>query len=143
MRSPQYPSFEREVVHPIMGKVAVTLTRAFERHLSQESKDASTTVSCRHPFIFAKLIIVRPPSSIVQHLKPFPSSIPSIRLNTPTTPLFPPHFQYRKGDRSRRPSIVASHQWKSSDPNLMGERDEIGIRGDWNGPKWDCRGWVV
>lgn len=44
-RSPQYPSFEREVVHPIMGKVAVTLTKAFERHLAEETRDVTTTVS--------------------------------------------------------------------------------------------------
>jgi hypothetical protein len=57
LRSPQYPSFEREVVHPIMGKVAVTLTRAFERHLAEEISDAATTVSCFTPYMNAQLMM--------------------------------------------------------------------------------------
>jgi hypothetical protein len=143
LRSPQYPSFEREVVHPIMGKVAVTLTRAFERHLSEDSKDASTTVSCRTPSIFAELMIVRPPSSFIQYHQHLPSSIPSISPNSSTTPPFPSHFQHRKRSGSRCPSIITSHKRKSPDPNFVGVRDEIGIRRDWDGFEWDCRGWMV
>jgi hypothetical protein len=42
--SPQYPSFEREVIHPIMGKVAVTLTRSLDSLVKADSPDIQVLV---------------------------------------------------------------------------------------------------
>ena len=45
MQSSQYPSFEREAIHPIMGKVSVTLTKLLGSTLSAEQTDLSVLVS--------------------------------------------------------------------------------------------------
>lgn len=42
--SPQYPSFEREVIHPIMGKVAVTLTRSLDSLVKSDLPDIQVLV---------------------------------------------------------------------------------------------------
>lgn len=44
LQSPQYPSFEREAIHPIMGKVSVTLTRLLGGLLDAEHVDLSSLV---------------------------------------------------------------------------------------------------
>jgi hypothetical protein len=44
--SAAYPSFEREAIHPIMGKVSVTLSRLLERNLTEGINDWNVFVSC-------------------------------------------------------------------------------------------------
>jgi hypothetical protein len=44
MVSPQYPSFERDAVHPVTGKLAVSLTKLVERLTTESSPDYSILV---------------------------------------------------------------------------------------------------
>lgn len=48
--SPQYPSFERDAVHPITGKLAVQLTKLVERITVEVNLDYSLIVGscCLH-----------------------------------------------------------------------------------------------
>ena len=84
LRSPQYPSFEREVVHPIMGKVAVTLTRAFERVSAEDTRDVATIVSwpilSYDPRAKHQSSLLAALYSIINHSPaPFRASVPILR----------------------------------------------------------------
>ena len=60
--SSQYPSFERDFIHPIMGKASVTMSRLLERCLLEEPRDFSTMVRPPplrfHPYRLAEMRLV-------------------------------------------------------------------------------------
>lgn len=47
LTSPSYPTFEREAVHPIMGKMSVTLLKVIERLITDPERDYPVLVRGR------------------------------------------------------------------------------------------------
>jgi hypothetical protein len=51
LASPSYPTFEREAVHPIMGKMSVTLLKVIERLITDPERDYPVLVRGPRSFL--------------------------------------------------------------------------------------------
>ncbi|WVQ97946.1 hypothetical protein IAU59_005065 [Kwoniella sp. CBS 9459] len=88
----QYPSFEREVIHPIMGKLSVSLGKLFQRNLAESQPDWDVVLELlstfqklllHSPANFRPLLPTLKPALLTLVLQipssssPYPPSIPS------------------------------------------------------------------
>ncbi|RSH83829.1 hypothetical protein EHS25_005444 [Saitozyma podzolica] len=85
LASPSYPTFEREAVHPIMGKMSVTLLKVIERLITDPERDYPVLLSTIES---TQALVIHSPS-------PFRPTLPSLRpllhslilhLPTPSSP---------------------------------------------------------
>ncbi|WWC87015.1 uncharacterized protein L201_001898 [Kwoniella dendrophila CBS 6074] len=83
--SSQYPSFEREVIHPIMGKLSVSLGKLFERSVSESRPEWDIILDL---LSILRILIVHSPAPfrpLLPKLKPSLYAL-ILQIPTPTNP---------------------------------------------------------
>ncbi|OCF37432.1 hypothetical protein I316_00553 [Kwoniella heveanensis BCC8398] len=123
----QYPSFEREVVHPIMGKLSVSLGKLFQRNLAENQPDWDVVLELLSTI---KKLLLHSPANfrpLVPNLKPAALTL-ILQLPSSSSP-YPPSVP-AEVRRSASDLLASLHvtSGKASAPQAWGAemRDALG-----------------
>ncbi|WVR04541.1 hypothetical protein IAU60_001548 [Kwoniella sp. DSM 27419] len=83
----QYPSFEREVIHPIMGKLSVSLGKLFERSLSESQPDWDIVLDLLSSI---RVLLLHSPANFRPMVPTLRPALLTLILQLPTSQFTPP-----------------------------------------------------